>query len=562
MKKLTAILLACTVALISAPAVPAFAAGADGLDRAIADAAAYVRKGVKAPGIGSVGGVWAVIGLARSGADVPDAYFEGYREAVETYVKACDGVLHEKKYTEYSRVILGLTAAGHDPRNVAGYDLTAALGDFERTVWQGVNGPIWALIALDSRDYPIPKNANAKTRATRALYIEEILRRQTPDGGWNLTADADGEMRAGEKGDPDITGMALQALAKYQDRRDVKEATDRALSFLSALQDDKGGYTGWGDANSESVVQVLIALCELGIPVSDPRFVKNGHSLADNIRSFQNADGGFRHTAGGAGDSQMATEQAFCGLVAARRAAGGENSLYRMGDVEMRAASAASAADTAGAAAEANGLPGRHAAVKPVPVTAEGKTFGDIRGRADREAIEALAARGILNGKTEADFAPDAGVTRAEFAAVVVRGLGLDPAAEGGSTRSFGDVKQDAWYFDFVHAANFYGIVSGIGSDLFNPNGAVTRQEAAAMVARAARLAGLDTERDETETRNALAQFGDYRSVAEWAREPLAFCYDRGILDDAALDIVPREAVTRAEIARMLHETLALAALL
>ncbi|MDR2089837.1 MAG: S-layer homology domain-containing protein [Clostridiales Family XIII bacterium] len=559
MKKLTAILLACTVALMSAPAVPAFAAGSDGLDRAIADAAAYVRKAVKAPGIGSVGGEWAVIGLARSGADVPDAYFEDYREAVEACVKACDGVLHEKKYTEYSRVILGLTAAGHDPRNVAGHDLTAALGDFERTVWQGVNGPIWALIALDSRDYPIPKNADAKTQATRALYVEEILRRQVQDGGWNLTADADGEMRAGEKGDPDITGMALQALAKYQDRRDVREATDRALVFLSALQDDRGGYTGWGDANSESVVQVLIALCELGIPASDPRFVKNGHSLVDNIRSFQNADGGFRHTTGGAGDSQMATEQAFCGLVAARRAAGGENSFYRMGDVEMRAASAAS---TASAAPADDGLPGRHAAVRPVPVTAAGKTFADIRGRADREAIEALAARGILNGKTEADFAPDAGVTRAEFAAVVVRGLGLDPAAEGENARSFSDVKQGAWYFDFVHAANVYGIVSGVGSDLFDPNGAVTRQEAAAMVARAAKLAGLDTERDETEIRNALAQFGDYRSAAEWAQGPLAFCYDRGILDDAALDIAPREAVTRAEIARMLHETLALAALL
>ncbi|MDR2089867.1 MAG: S-layer homology domain-containing protein [Clostridiales Family XIII bacterium] len=557
MKKFTAILLALAFAL--ARDFTAFAASADELDKAVADTAVYMLETVKAPEVGSVGGEWAVLGLARSGAAVPDAYFENYRKSVEAYVEDCDGVLHEKKYTEYSRVILGLTAAGHDPRNVAGHDLTAALGDFERTVWQGINGPIWALLALDSRDWPIPKNAEAKTQATRELYIEEILRRQAPDGGWNLTAGADGEVRAGEKGDPDITGMALQALAKYQDRREVKEATERALIFLSELQDEKGGYEGWGDVNSESVVQVLVALCELGIPVSDPRFVKNGNSLVDNILGFRNADGGFRHTTGGAGNSLMSTEQAFYGLVAAQRAAAGKNSLYRMGDAAARATGEAGAAD----GAEKDGLPGRHADVRPAPVTSAGKTFADIRDHADRDAIEALAARGIINGKTEADFEPDAGVTRAEFAAIVVRGLALKPsAAVVAGAGVFGDVNPDAWYFDSVRAASLYGIVGGVGNGVFNPNGAITRQEAAVMTARAAKLAGLDTERGDAEIRDALAQFDDYRGVSEWARGPLAFCYGEGILDDSALDIAPLEAATRAEIARMLYETLVLAELI
>lgn len=99
--------------------------------------------------MGSIGGEWAVLGLARSGYAVPEEYYQNYYQTVEEYVKACGGVLHETKYTEYSRVIIVLTAIGKDPTNVAGYNLLTALGDYDKTIWQGTNGPIWALIALD-----------------------------------------------------------------------------------------------------------------------------------------------------------------------------------------------------------------------------------------------------------------------------------------------------------------------------------------------------------------------------------------------------------------------------
>ncbi|MDR1159307.1 MAG: terpene cyclase/mutase family protein, partial [Syntrophomonadaceae bacterium] len=337
--------------------VSASAANAEALDRAVKDTAAYMLKTVKNPEIGSVGGEWAVIGLARSGYNVPAAYYATYYKAVEQYVKDQDGILHEKKYTDYSRVILGLTAAGYDPRNIGGYDLTFPLGDFESTVWQGINGPVWALIALDSLNYPIPENKNAQTQATRELYVEEILKRQNADGSWSLTANT-----ANGNGDPDLTGMSLQALAKYQDNPDVKTATNKALDFLSNSQDKSGGYTSWGDANSESVVQVLVALCELGISVDDARFVKNGHTLIDNILTFQNADGSFRHTGAGIGNAQMSSEQVLYGLVAAQRAANGQSSLYRMSDTaklgELAAPPAASASTVL------SGLPDKHTDVK------------------------------------------------------------------------------------------------------------------------------------------------------------------------------------------------------
>ena len=77
------------------------------------------------------------------------------------------------------------------------------------------------------------------------------------DGGWSLTGTGDSDV--------DMTAMALQALAKYQDQKAVKSATDKALTWLSKAQDSKGGFASWGTTNVESVAQVVVALCELGI---------------------------------------------------------------------------------------------------------------------------------------------------------------------------------------------------------------------------------------------------------------------------------------------------------
>ena len=560
-KALSAII---AVLLALALASPAYAAEKATLDTAVSGAAAYMLQTVRSPEVGSVGGEWAVIGLARSGYDVPDSYYENYYRIVEKYVKDCGGVLHDKKYTEYSRVILGLTAAGYDPRDVAGYDLTEPLGDFERTIWQGINGPIFALISLDSYNYPIPENKDAKTQATRDMYVAEILRRQTPDGGWSLmyqpeaslsavrddeTAGINGAVGAYEKGDPDITGMALQALAKYQDKPEVKTATDKALTLLSEMQNSKGGYTSWGDANSESVVQVLVALCELGISAQDPRFVKNGNSLVDNILSFKNSDGSFNHTSSGAGVTLMSSEQALYGLVAAQRAAENKNSLYRMSDTLKR-----------GVFQPLNtvGLPNKHADVGKLEIKNPGRTFSDIQSHQNQTAIELLAALGVINGKSDTSFDPDATMTRAEFAAIVTRALGLPDK----DTNVFSDVPPTEWYAPPIATAYYYEIMAGTSATTFNPRGTITRQEAAVMVARAARLCGMDTARTDAEIRDTLAAFGDYRTVASWAQEAMAFCYSAGIMDDSEFDIQPGIAILRCEVAEMLYRLLAMANLM
>ena len=334
MKKFTKKLISLMSALLLIVSAPLSAMAADKatLDKAVNETAAYMLKTINNPQVGSIGGEWAVLGLARSGYKVPDAYYQKYYKNVEKYVKEKKGILHDKKYTEYSRLILGLTAAGFDPSKVAGYNLTTALGDFDKTVWQGINGPIFALIALDSKDYAMPKNASAKVQATRDRYIAEILALQLPDGGFSLTANKTKESKAKEKADADITAMAIQALAKYQDKANVKKATDLAVSCLSKMQNKSGGYSSWGVENVESTAQVIVALTELGIPLQDARFVKNGKSTLDHLLTFKQKDGSFKHTLTGTGNNQMATEQAFYALVAAQRAQDKKTSLYRMNE--------------------------------------------------------------------------------------------------------------------------------------------------------------------------------------------------------------------------------------
>lgn len=510
------------------------------LSQALNSTAQYVSETVTAPQVGSIGGDWAVLGLARSGCAVPTQYYRDYFAAVEDYVKACKGNLHEKKYTEYSRVILALSAIGKDPRNVAGYDLTLPLGDYDQTVWQGVNGPIWALLALDCRSYPMPQNPQAKTQATRQMYVDYLLACQLPGGGWNLTKTG--------TADPDLTAMALQALAKYQDQAKVKQAVAQALACLSQLQNPDGTFSSEGVANGESCAQVMIALGELGLSLEDSRFVKNGCTLLDGLLTFYRPGQGFVHAASGEGANQMTCEQALMALAGLQRVQSGQNSLYQMSD----------ARDLTGESQTGQGLPGKHADVQPSPVTLPGKTFPDIAGHPNQAAMEALAARGIINGITDTSFAPDKTMTRAQFATIVVRGLGLPEKA----TQVFDDVKAGDWFASYVGSAYAYGIVNGKSADRFDPNGTITRQEAAVMVARAARLCGLDTDLDAAAVRDTLAQFTDYVTAGDWARQGLAFCYRQGILDDSALTIQPLVPILRCEIAQMLYNLLGSAQLL
>ena len=318
-RRRAALLLAAILALGLVPS-----AGAAGsreisnqvISNALSDTGAYLCRTVPVPQVGAVGGEWAVLGLARSGYPVPTGYFDTYSKNLEQYVTACSGQLHSKKYTEYSRVVLAVTALGKDARSVAGYDLTQPLGDYDKVVWQGLNGPIWALLALDSGNYPSPEGV-------RQRYVDYILARQLSSGGWSFN---------GTDADPDLTSMALQALAKDQDQAAVSGAVQKGLTCLSGMQNADGGFSSWGTANAESCAQGIVALTELGLSVQDSRFVKNGKTLLDALLTYYRPGQGFCHAAGEKQTDAMATEQAFYALAALQRQQAGQSSLYRMTD--------------------------------------------------------------------------------------------------------------------------------------------------------------------------------------------------------------------------------------
>lgn len=532
-----AVILALVLTLLSLPAMPAYAYEDAKVNEVVQEAVKYIADTVKKPAIGSTGGEWAVIGLARSGYNLPQSYFDDYYSGVVDYVKDCGGVLHERKYTEYSRVILALTAIGRDPANVGGYNLLTPLGDYDATVWQGLNGPIWALIALDCGNYAVPQNPAAKTQASREMYLQAILDAQLADGGWALAG------KTATASDVDMTGMALQALSNYQDKAEVKAATDKALSWLSSVQDKEGGFSSWGEANSESVVQVIVALTALEIPLDDSRFVKDGHSLLDNLLSFYTPGQGFLHVQSGGGNSLMSSEQGLYAMAAIKRANAGQTALYDMSDVQKQAT------------AKPEPEPEQKPAVETKTVE-----FADLAGVSAeaKAAIETLAGRGIVTGEQAGDklnFRPTGSMTRAEFCAIVVRALGLETAQTG----VFDDVQANAWYAAYVDTANAQGIVNGTAANEFSPGSTITRQEAAAMVARAAAKCGLANDLDANAARDILAQFGDYTQIADYARVPMAFCYQQGILDDSALNVEPNKVITRAEIAEMLYNMLSAA---
>lgn len=287
------------------------------------ETAALLQAASSEPTVNSVGGEWLILGLARSGADVPETYFEQYYKNVEDFVVQCGGVLHERKYSEYSRVILALTAIGKDPTNVAGYDLTKPLANFDQTCFQGVNGPMFALIALNSGNYEMPVADEGVTQATKDMYVDFILEKQLENGGWCM---------AGDQMDVDVTAMALQALANYRDREDVAAAVERGLEALSQAQNENGGFSGNDGESCESIAQAIVALTELGISLEDVRFVKGEETLQERMNEFRLADGGYCHLLGDQ-TNQMATEQAFYALTAAYRAEQGMTSLYDMSDV-------------------------------------------------------------------------------------------------------------------------------------------------------------------------------------------------------------------------------------
>ncbi len=284
---------------------------------------------------------WYVIGMARLG--IKDDY-SSYLAVVKENIKSkytLESKLSKVKSTEWHRAILTVNACRGNAEDLLGdgtinlvsdgiYNrgLTASLGK------QGINGWIWGLIALNNMNYDIPENSYY----TKEDIIKEIVSRQLSDGGFALS---------GKTGDPDITAMAIQALAPYYKNKNcnynIDSVVDNAVMFLSRVQLENGGFQSFGTRNSESIAQVIIALCAINIDIqNDRRFIKNNNTMLDAIMSFRMNDGGFIHSFdydNNNPESQpdksnsMAGEQVLLAMAALYRYENNMNSLYDFTDI-------------------------------------------------------------------------------------------------------------------------------------------------------------------------------------------------------------------------------------
>jgi len=406
---------------------------------------------------------WEAFALGRSGGGIPSAYLTGLAEQV----KAAGGKF--RKATDLERIVLAVRAAGGDPRAFAGYDLIAAVYNHGNLTLQGANGPIFALLALDSGGYAIPAGA----AWTRAKLVDWLLALQNSDGSFPLSP--------GEAGNADITAMAIAALASYgkaaaasgadasrvggEDASraalstgvaDTADAVARAAAYLSSVQLPDGGFALERAANSETAAQVIIGLTAAGLDPRAAAFAKPGGSVLDALLAYRTAGGGFAHAPGGAADP-IATEQALLAMIAYDRFVKGQPALYRI-------------------AAE---------------------RFADeqqISGWAADAVHQAYAAR-LFSGTSASAlrFEPKRGITRAELAALIVR-LAGDRLEETSSNAAltFADVSPSAWYYGDVMRAARSGIVNGMTASSFKPGDAVTREQMAVMIGRAFGLNAAD----------------------------------------------------------------------
>lgn len=183
-----------------------------GFDEAYAGAKAYIQSAVSTPVVSYLFGEWAVLGQARAGVELSDAYIQAYYDKVVAYVRknmGADGVLrdpesHNPVITDNERIALALTAIGKDPANVGGKNLLAALQDKDimkvtDTSDTDINGLVMGLLALNSRNYT----------SDTSWLVQAVLAQQNEDGSWSASADTK------SVGDVDMTAMALQALAPY-----------------------------------------------------------------------------------------------------------------------------------------------------------------------------------------------------------------------------------------------------------------------------------------------------------------------------------------------------------
>ncbi len=180
------------------------------------------------------------------------------------------------------------------------------------------------------------------------------------------------------------------------------------------------------------------------------------------------------------------------------------------------------------------------------------KSFDDIGNYTWAEkAIEALAARGVINGVSKTEFAPQNNITRADFVVLITRFLGL----KNSGYTNFADVETSTYYYNAVATAKDLGIITGSGENIFNPLEPITRQDMMVIIERALKTAKV-TGKLTTDTGKSLNSFTDMENISDYATNSVDYLIKKGIVSGDGMNINPRSNTKRAEVAALLYKLL------
>lgn len=172
--------------------------------------------------------------------------------------------------------------------------------------------------------------------------------------------------------------------------------------------------------------------------------------------------------------------------------------------------------------------------------------FVDISGHWAADSINQAYQMGLVDGMTPSQFAPQNPVTRAQFAALILRALGQLP--QDNSFSQFQDVPQSAWYCGVVNRAAELGVFEGYSYNSFGPEDPITREQASVIINRALLISGKGELIANSQAELILGTLSDQSRISPWARPGVAFCMANGIMSgrDAGI-FAPGEYATRAE---------------
>ncbi|WP_171650543.1 alginate lyase family protein [Paenibacillus foliorum] len=185
-------------------------------------------------------------------------------------------------------------------------------------------------------------------------------------------------------------------------------------------------------------------------------------------------------------------------------------------------------------------------------VVQSSKSFADLNGHWAKADVELLASKLLVKGFTDTAFEPGNSITRAEFAALLVRALGLnaDPSSK------FSDVNSKDWFASAIVAAAQSGIVAGFEDGTFRPNAPITREQMALMITRSMTIAGKSNDTS-GRVKQLLTKFADQGTISAWAQEAVAQAVDAALINGQTdTTFVPQANATRAEAAVMLRRFL------